>query len=155
MLAEVVDGTIACVGEGGATWPLVTLSVSVADLHDVEKASHSIGSLLAAQKTQQQAVAAGHQQSIGPLWQAPKTAVKKRTLFDFNGFSSPVAGTVHDLSPNKKSCHETPINLEQDDNDGGDEQGFYDCGTCSRAIPASSVLEHLDWHAAVELSENG
>ena len=139
----------------GSTWPLVTLSVSVADLHDVERTSRPIDSLLATQKTQQQDVAGEHEQSLSPLWQAPKTALKKRTLFDFNGFSSPVAGTIHDLSPNKKLRCETPVELEQDDNDGGDERGSYDCATCDRAIPASSVLEHLDWHAAVELSENG
>lgn len=139
----------------GPTWPLVTLSVSVADLHDVERTSRPIDSLLAVQKTQQQEVAAGHQQSLSPSWQAPKTGLKKRTLFDFNGFSLPVAGTVHDLSASKKLRCETPVKLEQDDNDGGDERGSYDCAACDRAIPALSVLEHLDWHAAVELSENG
>ena len=193
----------------GTTWPLVTLSVSVNDLQDMERGSRSIDALLlAGQKSLASHTPAGQ----SPSNAAPPAASlgflkgQKRTLFDFNGFSTSsgnaeINGKPSD-SENKRARpsslqpllhdntdldaadsngapgysdddgRETDIvegeaeaedlreltpKMEGEDEAGEDEsdEGVYDCPSCNKAIPASSVLEHLDWHAAVELSVDG
>jgi DNA polymerase eta len=161
----------------GSPWPLVTLSVSVNDLVDVERGSRAVDSLFAAAgKT---SPLPSSRNSNG--WSSNAKVVdikvveavkdtraipKKRTLFDL-GFAQQGPGNEHISKKVRavdnlraKDDAKGDINgpgsrLHEDAPDAEDSEGAYDCPTCGRPVPASNVLEHLDWHTAMELSENG
>lgn len=160
----------------GTTWPLITLSVSVSDLQDVERASRSIDVLLAAQQRQRPRGGAllgdaNWGSSMDEESHRGLVAVRprKRTLFDFNGFTAPSsaeAAVSSGLAKKSRLASGSPGMDRHEENDAqhcdresnvaqADDEGSYDCPTCNRTVPATDVLEHLDWHAAVELSENG
>ncbi|RAK71286.1 DNA/RNA polymerase [Aspergillus fijiensis CBS 313.89] len=45
--------------------------------------------------------------------------------------------------------------VESVEDDRHSQAGSYHCPHCNRSIGASGALEHLDWHLAVQLSQNG
>jgi DNA polymerase eta len=161
----------------GSPWPLVTLSVSVNDLVETERGSRAVDSLFAAagkippppssrnsngwnanaKVVETKAVKIGRDASAIP---------KKRTLFDL-GFAQQGSGIEHMSkrvrttdNPTAKDeangeTNEPGSPLHEDAAEVEDSEGAYDCPTCRRLVPAADVLEHLDWHTALELSENG
>lgn len=168
-------GLLAALEREASPWPLVTLSVSVSDLQDVEKGTQSISSLLAAQrqgtsKLVPEAILETHNSTS-----RTSSIPRKRTLLDFRGFvgrndvGSPASSAL-DASKRPRvaddsatSAAETPLtanghslpNGTGTDRAEDDSEGTYECPTCGRRVSAADVLEHLDWHAAIELSENG
>lgn len=140
----------------GTIWPLVTLSVDVSNLEDATKAKTSISSLLAAQGTAVKAVP-----DPPPAMTNKRPDTRKRTLLHFRGFQNGNGGSDSGSASikTKKARIDSPSTTATivsageatttPPNDGG-----YPCPTCGNVIAEADVLEHLDWHAAMELYEN-
>ncbi|ETN43325.1 uncharacterized protein HMPREF1541_02484 [Cyphellophora europaea CBS 101466] len=240
-LAKLARDLLAALEREGTTWPLVTLSVDVSNLQEVEKARTSISSLLAAQGRISRNGESPPVAVAEPMWRPTATPpppskhrAGKRTLLDFQGFAGGATGSP--FGTTKKARHDAGVpcppplldgteaeaevdngrrerdsapaaaaaavmstantgtspsiggrgrgrgsgaaaaveagdadddanadedeeeqaeQAEQAEQEGGNGGGSYLCPTCHDSVPEAAVLEHLDWHAAMELQENG
>lgn len=181
-LSRLSRDLLTAVEREGTTWPLVTLSVDVSNLEDTPKTKTSISSLLAAQGP---AVKDGHNGAgTSPNQPPPRPPTslqpsrlpdgRKRTLFDFHGFRNPtIADNGDGARTSKKPRTAADVNvghLHSNSTTAADNESHaaaaqnddkatltavYECELCQRSIREADVLEHLDWHAAVEVAEGG
>jgi DNA polymerase eta len=157
------------IARDGSTWPCVTLSVSVGDFSEAEAANHSISAYFAPQGQVMPSNADVEILSQSNSAQQTSSMSKKRTISDFQGFTR-FPASKEDTSTErgaeitfKRQCI-APSSKAVVGNDEGDSdssitsrgEGKYSCPRCTAQIPAEDVLEHLDWHTAVDLqNEHG
>lgn len=161
------------ISDEGPSWPCLTLSVGVSHFRDTEQKP----SQLISDFTMPLSVNAP---SDGPLpisnslkrpLEEPLSneRSKKHTLLDFYGFShssTKPGGTsrgrddsVGETTPGKPthSLHQLQSAIEQADREQSEvapnREGIYRCPFCSEEVPAQAVLEHLDWHVALNLHD--
>ena len=148
------------------SWPCLILSVSVSDFYDVGAANTSIASFM----TQPRQLSTDLLDAPGadPLSETREDLVslsrsKKRTLHDFRGFADqdiahPVKAVRSD-DRERRTFDRSPVDVRHTADSPAAlstvAKGCYLCPTCTKPIPAEDVLEHLDWHAAVDLQTQG
>ncbi|KEF63022.1 uncharacterized protein A1O9_00997 [Exophiala aquamarina CBS 119918] len=162
------------ISEEGPSWPCLTLSVGVSHFRDTGKSSQLISGFtvpLSAKPSSDrplQTISSSLKRSSDePL---PDERSKKPTILDFHGFShSPTKSArasssrdgsgVQTSSDNiTSSQHRLRSAKEQVDREPSelnslDKEGIYRCPHCSEEVPAQTVLEHLDWHVALDLHD--
>lgn len=144
----------------GPSWPCLTLSISVSDFSDIERANQSITSFLTPQKDLEFGVPELRTIKTSSTAGEAASRPKKRFFRDLEESSEPTAephlyiGVENEGDFGNKKIRGLP-DFQHDGLDDASNEGEYLCPTCTQPIPAANVLEHLDWHAAVELQNQG
>lgn len=144
----------------GPSWPCLTLSISVSDFSDVERANQSIKSFLTPQKDPKSSILESPTLPTSNTTRGAASRPKKRFFRDFEDSSDLTGelqlciGMKNEEDTSNKKIKSSPT-FQHESLDDASSDGKYLCPTCTQSISAADVLEHLDWHAAVELQEQG
>jgi DNA polymerase eta len=137
----------------GPAWPCLTLSISVSDFSDADTGNQSIASFMtmAFSSSEQDSASRVPRQQIDTR---PEQSSKKRTIVDFLSLdSSPATASFANDPESDARTMSSRKSSKVHRTTSEDSKGLYQCPNCSKAIPAADVLEHLDWHAAVDLRD--
>lgn len=161
ILAEALLKEIAL---DGPTWPCASLSLCISNLEDYVTANRQITSFMEP-RGQSRAPKISRKNELSVLHydpQRPQQPRRPRALSDFAGFSrtaveeetgKSIENNV--VSDDVKARQEWQPDCFPKDILSSravlDSEWNYCCPKCSNQIPPSDVLEHLDWHVAVDL----
>ena len=148
------------------SWPCLILSVGVSDFYDIGAANSSIASFMTQPRQSPTDLSdlSGAETSLETReGLVSLKRPKKRTLHDFRGFADQdipnSVKTARGSDGERKTYVHSSVDVGRTDQPlatlNAVEEGCYLCPTCSKAIPAEDVLEHLDWHAAMDLQDQG
>ncbi|CAG8236053.1 unnamed protein product [Penicillium salamii] len=128
------------------SWPCRSLSLRIAGFQDIPKPECLITSYFGAQNRSASLVSSPH---VGP------SGLSKYSLD--RGLSKGQESTQSPPAQVEPSPEHDALNhfLTNNEPDGGPESdvNFYPCPHCKSSISMAGVLEHLDWHVALELSD--
>lgn len=148
--------------EEGPSWPCLGLSVSVSDFENLEVGNQQLTTFFTRNATASRSASGQSNPCLLTNDQSNVAAFKrKRDLFDYGGFRSlpdqtnqilvqstkptPVKSPeLHSLTKSLSKCEDEAL---------GPNVELYNCPKCAQSIPAVDVLEHLDWHVAMELQQ--
>jgi len=154
------------ISDEGPSWPCLTLSMGVSHFRDTEqKSSHLISDFTTPLPVQ--SLIGGTLDKSKPLKrpfdQPPQNErARKHTLLDFHGFShssTKPAGALNcrddgvGATSHQKSTHTINQATPEQSEVIPEREGIYCCPFCSEEVPAHVVLEHLDWHVALNLQD--
>ena len=129
------------ISQDGPTWPCLTMSVAVSDFEDGISQNRALTSFFGVQSVED-----GEETHI--------SSKRKHELDEDD---------VHDRALSRPPPFETQcvlnqvvqadaINIPNNDHSSQESRpGHYRCPKCKQSIESQDVLEHLDWHVAVEL----
>lgn len=165
LLFSLSRGLLVQLCEEGPSWPCLGLSVSLSDFENLEVGNRQLTSFFTRKEGPKIAYSAKPELRLSSVRPENENTImmpgRKRDLSDVSGLrslKSPAkGGTVLSITPKHKkakmftsesSCSSrnstTPTNIEAES---------YDCPKCNEEIPSTEVLEHLDWHVAMELQQ--
>ncbi|KAK5045462.1 hypothetical protein LTR84_009326 [Exophiala bonariae] len=159
------------------SWPCLTLSIGVSHFRDVDKSNHLISGFTTPGKWSGSA-SEGQLYTSGMAKRSLEEPTsndrpRKYTLLDFQGFSqkpdkvdqtscptdanvaSHISGREITASDSDRLRRAGKQTVQDSSTATPDAAGLYCCPLCSEQIPDNSVLEHLDWHVALHLRDQG
>lgn len=152
----------------GPSWPCLGLSVSISDFENLEMGNQQLTSYFArnAPNATPSSRITLHQQTVNPQdndQTITPTSKRKRSLLDYSDSRSlpaQVNQTSVQLATSARVKHtdSDPISdLSTTCKDKATKSciELYDCPKCGESIAAVGVLEHLDWHVALEIQQAG
>lgn len=153
LLFSLSKGLLAQLCEEGPSWPCLGLSVSVSDFENIEAGNRQLTSFFTRRE-----------QSLSLQAENTKTTAdtsRKRDLSDFGG-SQPLKSPSKDglVSPTTIRPKKLKTLISELAYSSGDstrlpdiDVELYNCPKCNSRISSEEVLEHLDWHVAMELQQ--
>lgn len=152
--------------EEGPAWPCLGLSMSVSDFELLETGNRQLTTYFTPDTTKPNSSCRsvlGHQSSFTQTnnHNASSTSKRKRDLVDFGGFrslsapsnQSPSLPTGPVLRESTELISRSTLSTQKTDKMSESEIGLYRCPNCNEQIMPGDVLEHLDWHVAMELQQ--
>lgn len=155
------------ISDEGPSWPCLTLSVGVSHFRDTERSSQLISGFTTPVKRLSEGPPYLSTSLKRPLDEpSSNERSKKHTILDFQRFShSPTKAdqnSSHDDVVRERRTEETAaphlqFAVEQENQEQAEvplnREGMYCCPFCSEQVPNQTVLEHLDWHVAINLRD--
>lgn len=159
------------------SWPCLTLSIGVSHFRDVDKSNQLISGFTTSGKgpdsTSELRLFTSSLAKRSLEEPTSNERPRKHTLLDFRGFSQKPEKDEHalchtdgdllshtlaeeNMAPDPNQFQQARHEMDQDSSDAmTNAAGLYRCPLCSKQVPDHDVLEHLDWHVAVDLHDQG
>lgn len=165
LLFSLSKGLLVQLCEEGPSWPCLGLSVSVSDFENLEVGNRQLTSFFTRKEDMRPRTSA----NLGSLPLSIQVrdensvahSVRKRHLSDSGGSQLPTSpsetGIVLPIASEHKKARTFISKSSPSCRDSASppdhEVELYDCPKCNNKILATAVLEHLDWHVAMELQQ--
>lgn len=149
----------------GPSWPCLGLSVSVSDFESLETGNQQLTAFFPRDTVNTNSLprSTSGQRKIDLQTEDPNftvTSKRKRGLSDEDISRSSAmqsnlnpSRSVETKIPNPLEPSVTPRLTSNDSRPPDSEDETYHCPKCGKQISASDVLEHLDWHVAMEIQQ--